>query len=138
MPIPIPKTTIIPLLLRQPKRLLHNQQIPLNQLRPILHVPDLLQPVPRLVRHLSQLIILLSELLRRPPHIGLLFVEHGRVVVEGAGSIAERGFVVCTDGAEGGLEGGFGFGGALVGYFCFRCGCLGCRCGGGGCGWWWW
>ncbi|PYH76277.1 hypothetical protein BO82DRAFT_359313 [Aspergillus uvarum CBS 121591] len=79
--------------LKQTKCLLHHQKLPLNHLRPILHVADLLQGVARRVRRLSELGVLLGQRGRRPRQRVLLALEGGGVVVQDPGALAEVRFV---------------------------------------------
>jgi hypothetical protein len=80
IPIPISININIPTILRltiQPRitltpappfnrihHILQRQQIPLNKFRPILHIPNLLQPIPRLIRKPKPLLILPRQPLR--------------------------------------------------------------------------
>src|SRR4051794_37330689 len=90
IPIPIPNSILWgKITLHQPQGLLNNQQIPLNQLRPVLHIPDLLEPLARRVRDFLPLIVLLREARGGLAQLVLLLGEGGGVVVEVSGAVAQ-------------------------------------------------
>ena len=107
--LPLPHLSI--LVLDNPHRLLQHQQISLDRLCPVLHIPNLLQLLPALISNLLVLSTLFRQSRRLLGDVTLLFGDDGGVGMDVLRAGLKAAVKVRADGGEGGGDGGAGFDG---------------------------
>lgn len=113
IPLPIISLSLTPTPLRihQPQRLLQNTKLPLQHLRPVLHIPNLLHLARMRLRQAAQPCVLPRQRVRRPRYLPLLPLDGCVVGVELRGARAQLAVELVADGGEDRVAGLGDFGG---------------------------